>query len=255
MLASERLRAPSKSWGFCHSDGHLASRHLGLPFGHVDDRGTAMGFCWFRLNCGSLVRQPHGVGLTSLLTHGTWERYFPRTCSCWLVVGVVPLALGTPGAFSRCRGHRGRPDGRHEELPLARSVDRSVALACAFRGADPALDDAGPRSVASLARISCPCRRARLMIRRAATRMVVCGGSALSPRRALPSSTWTMTTGPGPAVDRTISLVSAALHASAPLVPALALVGNASRRVSCHPPLMAFPMSRPTFVRLLCPRW
>ena len=191
---------------------------FGFPSGHVATTAAwAMGLAWSRRKSWQLGVAATWVALMAL-SRMYLGRHFPADVLGGLVVGVAALAL------ARLELARAGPAGVRTAIGVSLIV--VVALAtlsgaglgahdagrfCGLVGATlllmhtRALDDSVPPAT----------RMARM-----AVALVLLGG-------ALWSSTWTITTGPGLAVMSTMA-VSAALHASMLLVPALALSGKRS---------------------------
>ena len=198
---------------------------FGFPSGHVATTAAwALGLAWSR-------RKPWQVGVAA-----TWvalmalSRMYPGTPfprgRAWRprrrCRGAGPC---TPGASSGWRGHQ-RAHGRYEDGPWRRRSS-SRSRSPRFPAPDSALMMPAV-SVASWARPSCSCTRGALDDSvPPATRMARMAVALVLLGAALWSSTWTITTRPGLAVMSTMA-VSAALHASVLLVPALALGGNRS---------------------------
>ncbi len=194
---------------------------FGFPSGHVATTAAwALGLAWSRRKSWPLGVAATWVALMAL-SRMYLGRHFPADVLGGLVVGVVALALARLELSPASAGM-----STLTKTALAVSLIVAVALA-ALSGAGLGAHDAGRFCglvgatlllvhVRALDDSASPARRIAGM-----TVALVLLGTALW------SSTWTITTGPGSAVMSTMA-ISAALHASVLLVPALALGGNRS---------------------------
>jgi membrane-associated phospholipid phosphatase len=195
---------------------------FGFPSGHVATTAAwALGLAWSRRTSWRLGLAAAWIALMAL-SRMYLGRHFPGDVLGGLVVGVAGLALARLELPPAAAGLRTLTVGAR--TALGASLIAAVALAalygaglgahgagrfCGLVGASlvlihrRALDDAVPRA-ARMARI--------------AVALVLLGA-------ALWSITWTIAPGPDLAVMSTMA-ISAALHASVLLVPALALGGN-----------------------------
>jgi membrane-associated phospholipid phosphatase len=202
----------------------LPADDFGFPSGHVATTAAwALGLAWPRRKSWQLGVAATWVALMAL-SRMYLGRHFPADVLGGLVVGVAALALARLELSTARAGISTLTAGTRTALGMSLIV--AVALAalsgtrlgghqagrfCGFVGATlllmhtRALDDSVPSAK----------RMARM-----AVALVLLGA-------ALWSGTWTITTGPGLAIMSTMA-VSAALHASVLLVPALALGANRS---------------------------
>jgi hypothetical protein len=197
---------------------------FGFPSGHVATTAAwAIGLAWSRRKSWPLGAAATWVALMAL-SRIYLGRHFPADVLGGLVVGVAALALARLELSPAGAGISTRTAGRKTALGVSLIV--AVAIA-ALSGAGLGAHDAGR---------FCGLVGATLLLMHAralddsvppATRMVRIAVALVLLGGALWSSTWTITTGPGLAVVSTMA-VSAALHASVLLVPALALGGRRS---------------------------
>ena len=199
---------------------------FGFPSGHVATTAAwALRSCLVSSETMAARRGSHMDRADGPLTHvpGT---PFPRGCARWPRRRCRGASPRTPGAFCPAAAGISTLTAGTQDGPWCVAHRRRRARR-AFRAPDSALMMPAA-SVASWARPSCSCTRGRSTIPSRRRRgwpawlvaLVLLGA-------ALWSSTWTITTGPGLAAMSTMA-ISAALHASVLLVPALALGGHRS---------------------------
>ena len=202
----------------------VAADDFGFPSGHVAATAAwTLGLAWSR-------RKPWPVGAA-----GTWialmalsrmylGRHFPADVVGGLVVGAAALAVARLELPPVATGISTLPAGARTLLGVSLVV---VVAVVALSGAGLGAHDAGR---------FCGLVGAALLLMRTgtfddsvlpATRLARTLLALVLLGVALWSSTWTITTEPGLAAVSTMA-VSAALHASVLLVPALALGGNRS---------------------------
>jgi hypothetical protein len=151
-------------------------------------------------------------------------RHFPADVLGGLVVGVAGLAIARLELPPAAAGVRTLTAGTRTALGVSLIV--AVGLA-ALSGAGLGAHDAGRFCGLVGATLLLMYTRALDNSVLPATRMARVAVALVLLGAALWSSTWTITTGPGLAVMSTMA-ISAALHASVLLVPALALGGHRS---------------------------
>jgi membrane-associated phospholipid phosphatase len=197
---------------------------FGFPSGHVATTAAwALGLAWSR-------RKPWQLGTAAIwialvaLSRMYLGRHFPADVIGGLVVGVAGLAVARLELPPAAAGVSTLTAGARTALGVSLLV---VVALTARSGAGLGAHDAGR---------FCGLMGAALMLMHTralddsvppATRMARIALALVLLGVALWSSTWTITTGPGLAVMSTMA-VSAALHASVLLVPALAPGGNRS---------------------------
>jgi membrane-associated phospholipid phosphatase len=195
---------------------------FGFPSGHVATTAAwALGLAWFRRKSWQLGLAITWVALMAL-SRMYLGRHFPADVLGGVVVGVAALAL------ARLELPAGADSDTLTAGTKALGVSLIVAVAlAALSGAAIGAHDAGR---------FCGLVGATLLLIHAralddsvlpATRLARVAVALILLGAALWSSTWTITMGPGHAVMSTMA-VSAALHASVLLVPALALGGRRS---------------------------
>ena len=197
---------------------------FGFPSGHVATTAAwALGLAWSRRKSWQLGAAATWVALMAL-SRMYLGRHFPADVLGGLVVGVAALALARLELSPAGAGISTLTTGAKTALGV--SIIVAVALA-ALSGAGLGAHDAGRFCGLVGATLVLMHTRAlddsvppAMRMARMALALVLLGG-------ALWSSTWTITTGPGLAVMSTMA-VSAVLHASVLLVPALALGGKRS---------------------------
>lgn len=197
---------------------------FGFPSGHVATTASwALGLAWYRRKSWQLGVAATWVALMAL-SRIYLGRHFPADVLGGLVVGVAALALARLELSLAGAGTSTLTAGTRKALGVSLIV--AVALA-ALSAAGLGAYDAGR---------FCGLVAATLLLIHTrelddsvppATRMARMAVALVLLGVALWSSTWTITTGPRLAVMSTMA-VSAALHASVLLVPALALGGNRS---------------------------
>lgn len=206
------------------ANSSMPADDFGFPSGHVATTAAwALGLAWSR-------RKPWQVGAAGAwiammaLSRMYLGRHFPVDVAGGLVLGAAGLALARLECSPAAAGIGMLPAGARTALRV--SLLAVVALAVFFSGGLGA-HDAGR---------FCGLVSGALLLMRTgtlddsvgpATRMARVAGAWVLLGVALWSSTWTITTGPGPALMASMA-VSAALHASLLLVPALAIGGNRS---------------------------
>jgi membrane-associated phospholipid phosphatase len=195
---------------------------FGFPSGHVATTAAwALGIAWFRRTWRALGVAGVWIALMGL-SRMYLGRHFPADVLGGLVVGVAGLAAARLALPPAAGGDGAVTAGARTALGVSLVV--AVALAeisgirlgahdagrfCGLAGAAfllvrrPALEDSVPPSMRSI---------------RVAIALVLLGA-------AVWSSTWTIPTPPGLAVVSTMA-VSAAMHASALIVPVLAIGGQ-----------------------------
>ncbi len=196
---------------------------FGFPSGHVATTAAlALGLAWSRRKSWQL-----GVAATWVaamaLSRIYLGRHFAADVLGGLVVGVAAIALARVARPSASAGINTLSAGTKTALGVSLIV--AVSLAALF-GAGPSAHDAGR---------FCGVVGAILLLRTQAlddsvmpaTRVARIAVALVLLGSALWSSTWTITTRPALAVMSTM-IVSAALHASVVLVPALAIGGKRS---------------------------
>jgi membrane-associated phospholipid phosphatase len=206
------------------SGGSLPADDFGFPSGHVATTAAwALGLAWSRRKSWPLGVAAIWVALMAL-SRIYLGRHFPADVLGGLVVGIAALALARRGLSPAGVGLSTLTTST--KTALGTSLIIAVALA-ALSGAGLGAHDAG-RFCGLMGAILLfihmrvlddavpPATR----IARMAVALVLLGV-------ALWSSTWTIATEPGLAVMTTMA-VSAALHASVLLVPALAIGSNRS---------------------------
>ena len=197
---------------------------FGFPSGHVATAAAwALGLAWSRRKSWQVGVAATWVALMAL-SRMYLGRHFPADVLGGLVVGVAALALARLALSPAGAGISTLTAGTKTALGVSLIV--AVALA-ALSGAGLGAYDAGRFCGLVGATLLLMHTRAlddsvppAMRMARIAVALVLLGA-------ALWSSTWTITTGPGLGVMSTIT-VSAALHASVLLVPALALGGKRS---------------------------
>ena len=198
---------------------------FGFPSGHVATTAAwALGLAWSRRKSWQLGVAATWVALMAL-SRMYLGRHFPADVLGGLVVGVAALALARLELSPAGGGISTLSAGTRTALGVSLIV--AVALAALF-GAGLGAHDAGRFCGlvgATLLLIHTP--RTLDDSVPLATRMARMAMALVLLGVALWSSIWTITTVPGLAVVSTMA-VSAALHASVLLVPALALGGNRS---------------------------
>jgi len=197
---------------------------FGFPSGHVAaTTAWALGLVWSRRKSWQLAAAVTWVALMAV-SRMYLGRHFPADVLGGLVVGVAALVVARLELAAVGAGIRTLTTGTRTALGVALLV--AVGLA-ALSGAGLSAYDAGRFGGLAGATLLLVHARAlddsvplAMRMARVAVALVLLGV-------ALWASTWTITAGPGLAVMSRIAL-SAALHASALLVPALALGGHRS---------------------------
>jgi membrane-associated phospholipid phosphatase len=197
---------------------------FGFPSGHVATTAAwALGLAWSRRKSWHLGVAATWVALMAL-SRMYLGRHFPADVLGGLVVGVTGLAVARlvvpPAAADLSTLTAGT------RTALGMSLIVVVALA-ALAGVGLGAHDAGRFCGLSGAALLLVHRRGPDDSALPATRMARMAVALVLLGVALWSSTWTIAPGPGLAVMTTMA-VSAALHASVLLVPALVLGGNRS---------------------------
>ena len=197
---------------------------FGFPSGHVATTAAwALGLAWSRRKPWQLGAAATWIALMAL-SRMYLGRHFPADVIGGLVVGVAGLAIARLELPPAAAGISTLTAGARTALGVSLLV--VVALAALF-GAGLGAHDAGR---------FCGLVGAALLLMRTralddsvplSTRMARMAVALVLLGVAVWSSTWTITTGPGLAVMSTMA-ISAALHASVLLVPALALGGHRS---------------------------
>ena len=197
---------------------------FGFPSGHVATTAAwVLGLAWSRRKPWQLGAAATWIALMAL-SRMYLGRHFPADVIGGLVVGVAGLAIARLALPPAAAGISTLTAGARTALGVSLLV--VVALAALF-GAGLGAHDAGR---------FCGLVGAVLLLMRTralddsvplSTRMARMAVALVLLGVAVWSSTWTITTGPGLAVMSTMA-ISAALHASVLLVPALALGGNRS---------------------------
>ena len=197
---------------------------FGFPSGHVATTAAwALGLAWSRRKSWQVGVAATWVALMAL-SRMYLGRHFPADVLGGLVVGVAALALARLELSPAGAGISTLTVGTRTVLGVSLIV--AVALA-ALSGAGLGAHDAGRFCGLVGATLLLMHTRALDDSVPPATRMARISVALVLLGAALWSSTWTITTGPGLGVMSTM-IVSAALHASVLLVPALALGGKRS---------------------------
>jgi len=195
---------------------------FGFPSGHVATTAAwVLGLAWSRRKLRDLGLAATWVALMAL-SRMYLGRHFPADVLGGLVVGVAALALARLDLSQTGAGISTLSPATRTAL----GVSLLVALA-ALCGAGLRAHDAGRFCGLLGATLLLIHKRALDDTAVAATRIAQTAVALVLLGVALWSSMWTITTGPGLAVMSTMA-ISAALHASVLLVPALALGGNRS---------------------------
>ena len=196
---------------------------FGFPSGHVATTAAlALGLAWSRRKSWPLAVAATWVALMAV-SRMYLGRHFPADVLGGLVVGVAALALARLAVPPAGEDIRTVTVGTRTVLGVSLIV--AVALA-ALSGAGLGAHDAGRFCGLVGATLLLVHTRALDDSVPPATRMARVAVSLVLLGVALWSSTWTITTGPG--LVMSTMAVSAALHASVLLVPALALGGSRS---------------------------
>jgi membrane-associated phospholipid phosphatase len=195
---------------------------FGFPSGHVATTAAwALGLAWSRRKPWQLGAAATWIALMAL-SRMYLGRHFPADVIGGLVVGVAGLAIARLELPPAAAGTGTLAAGARTGLGV--SLLTVVAIAALF-GAGLAAHNAG--RFCGLVGAALLLMRTRSLndsvplstrMARTAVALVLLGVAAWS-------STWTITTGPGLAVMSTM-VISAALHASVLLVPALAVGGH-----------------------------
>ena len=197
---------------------------FGFPSGHVATTAAwALGLAWSRRKSWQLGVAATWVALMAL-SRMYLGRHFPADVLGGLMVGGAALALARLELSPAGAGISSLTAGAKTALGVSLIV--AVALA-ALSGAGLGAHDAGRFCGLVGATLLLMHTRALDDSVPPATRMARMAVALVLLGVALWSSTWTITTGPGLAVMSTMA-VSAALHASVLLVPALALGSHRS---------------------------
>ena len=197
---------------------------FGFPSGHVATTAAwAIGLAWSCRKSWPLGAAATWVALMAL-SRMYLGRHFPADVLGGLVVGVAALALARLELSPTGVGIRTLTTGTKTSLGVLLIV--AVGLATLV-GIGLGAHDAGRFCGLVGATLLLMYTRALDNSVPPATRMARVAVALVLLGAALWSSTWTITTGPGLAVMNTIA-ISAALHASVLLVPALALGGHRS---------------------------
>jgi membrane-associated phospholipid phosphatase len=197
---------------------------FGFPSGHVATTAAwALGLAWSRRKPWQLSVAATWVALMAL-SRLYLGRHFPADVLGGLVVGVAALCLARLELSPAGAGISALTAGTRTALGVSLIV--TVALTALF-GAGLGAHDAGRFCGLVGATLLLIHTRALDDSVPLMTRMARMAVALVLLGVALWSSTWTITMGPGLAVMSTIA-VSAALHASVLLVPALALGGHRS---------------------------
>jgi len=197
---------------------------FGFPSGHVATTAAwALGLAWSRRKSWKVGVAATWVALMAL-SRMYLGRHFPVDVLGGLVVGIAALALARLELSPAGAGISTLTAGTKTALGVSLIV--AVALAALF-GAGLGAHDAGRFCGLSGAILLLMHTRVLDDSVAPATRMARIAVALVLLGAALWSSTWTITTGPALAVMSTMA-VSAVLHASVLLVPALALGGERS---------------------------
>jgi membrane-associated phospholipid phosphatase len=197
---------------------------FGFPSGHVATTAAwALGLAWSRRKSWQLGVAAAWV-VVMALSRMYLGRHFPADVFGGLVVGVAALALARQELSPADAGIGPFTAGTRTAVGV--SIIVAIALA-ALSGAGLGAHDAGRFCGLVGATILLIHTRALDDSVPPATRIARMAMALVLLGVALWSSMWTIATGPGPAVISTMA-VSAALHASVLLVPALALGGDRS---------------------------
>jgi membrane-associated phospholipid phosphatase len=197
---------------------------FGFPSGHVATTAAwALGLAWSRRKSWPLGLAATWVALMAF-SRMYLGRHFPADVLGGLVVGVAGLAIARLELPPAAAGLSPLTAGTRTALGVSLIV--AVALAALF-GAGLGAHDAGRFCGLVGASLLLVHTRALDDSVPPATRMARIAAALVLLEVALWSSTWTITTGAGLGVLSTMS-VSAALHASVLLVPALALGSHRS---------------------------
>jgi membrane-associated phospholipid phosphatase len=197
---------------------------FGFPSGHVATTAAwALGLAWSRRKSWHLGAAATWIALMAL-SRMYLGRHFPADVFGGLAVGVAALALARLELAPAGAGIRILTSSTRKAIGVSLIV--AVALA-ALSGAGPGAHDAGRFCGLVCATLVFIHSQSLDDSVPPATRMARTAVALVLLGVALWSSTWTITTGSGLSVMSTMA-VSAALHASVLLVPALALGGHRS---------------------------